>query len=64
MIRGASSVYIVNDQVAWREDRNSVELSIFEAAVVADKADQNDQTLADIQLHKIPTLFLAGSRQI
>lgn len=58
---GTSSAYIVNDQVAWSEDRNSVELSIFEATVVADKADQNYQTLADIQLRKIPTLFLGGS---
>jgi hypothetical protein len=60
---GTSSAYIVNDQVAWSEDRNSVELSIFEATDVADRADQSEQTLADIQLRKIPPLFLGGSRQ-
>jgi DNA-binding transcriptional regulator YhcF (GntR family) len=59
---GTSSAYIVNDQVAWREDRNNMALSIFEATVVADKADQNDQTLAGSQLRKIPTMFLGGPR--
>lgn len=57
---GTSSAYIVNDQVAWRKDSNSVELSIFEATVVADKADQNDRTLTNCELRVLPILFASG----
>jgi DNA-binding transcriptional regulator YhcF (GntR family) len=60
---GTSSAYIVNDQVAWCEGPNSLELSTFKATVVADRADQTNLTLSDTPLRPIPALFLRDSRR-
>lgn len=55
---GTFSAYILNDATVWGEVSENKGLSLFEATVIADKADQNPETLAGGQLRTIPTLFL------
>lgn len=55
---GTVNAYVVNDQVAWGEARDSMpRVSTFSARVVADIDDQSEQTLARSQLRRIPILY-------
>lgn len=55
---GTVNAYIVNDQVAWGEARDSMpRVSIFTARVIADIDDQDREQLARINLRRIPVLF-------
>lgn len=60
---GTMPAYLVNDTVAWGESRDKLHLSLFSAAVIADRADQTPEQLADTKLRKIPVLF-SNDRQI
>lgn len=55
---GTVNAYIVNDQVAWGEKRDSMpRLSLFTARVIADIDDQSEHTLSRSQLRKIPVIY-------
>lgn len=55
---GTVNAYVVNDQVAWGESRDSMpRVSTFSARVVADIDDQSEHTLARSQLRRIPILY-------
>ena len=60
---GSVSAYIVNDRVAWGQPRGELALSVFSAAVVADKDDQDPATLDSTNLRRIPVLF-PGEQQL
>lgn len=60
---GSVSAYIVNDRVAWGQPRGELVLSVFSAAVVADKEDQDPATMDSTDLRRIPVLF-PGEQQL
>jgi len=61
--KGKEAAYVINDQVAWGQSRENLRLSVFSATVVADYADQDDLTLDNTQLRRIPVLY-SGERQL
>lgn len=60
---GTISAYVVNDRVAWGEARDKLRLSMFSASVIVDIEDQENSTLDEIPLRKIPVLY-PGERQL
>lgn len=54
---GTVSAYVVNDRVAWGERRDKLPLSVFSAAVVADRNDQEEALLGHGGLRRIPSLY-------
>ena len=60
---GTVSAYVVNDRVAWGQPRGELVLSVFSAAVVVDKADQDPATLDHADLRRIPALY-PGEQQL
>lgn len=60
---GTVNAYVVNDRVAWGQPRDQLSLSVFSATVVADLADQEEVTLGNGELRRIPTLY-PGERQL
>ena len=60
---GSVSAYVVNDRVAWGQPRGELVLSVFSAAVVADKDDQDPATMDSTDLRRIPTLY-PGEQQL
>lgn len=61
--KGKEAAYVVNDKVAWGQSRDQLRLSVFSAAIVADAADQDAETLSTTSLKRIPTLY-PGERQL
>jgi hypothetical protein len=59
---GTVCAYVVNDQVVWGQPRDQLHLSIFSAAVIADRADQ-DPDQETVELRRIPTLY-SNERQL
>lgn len=43
--RGTVNVYLVNSAVAWADRRDNLKLSRFHATIIADAADQDQETL-------------------
>lgn len=60
---GSVSAYVVNDRVAWGQPRGELVLSVFSAAVVADKDDQDPATMDSTDLRRVPTLY-PGEQQL
>lgn len=60
---GTVAAYVVNDRVAWGQKRDQLYLSVFSATVVADRADQDAQSLESTALKRIPMLY-PGERQL
>ena len=60
---GSVSAYVVNDRVAWGQPRGELVLSVFSAAVVADKDDQDPATMDSTGLRRIPTIY-PGEQQL
>lgn len=60
---GSVSAYVVNDRVAWGQPRGEMVLSVFSAAVVADRSDQDPSTLDTTDLRRIPVLY-PGEQQL
>lgn len=60
---GSVSAYVVNDRVAWGQPRGEMVLSVFSAAVIADKSDQEPSTLDTTDLRRIPVLY-PGEQQL
>lgn len=61
---GREAAYVVNDRVAWGEKRTAKNhLSTFSAEVIADKGDQDDETLETKELRGIPHLY-PGEQQV
>jgi len=54
---GTVAAYVVNDRVAWGQSRDQLRLSVFSANVIADADDQDQTTLDNIELRRIPMLF-------
>ncbi|MEI8395367.1 MAG: helix-turn-helix domain-containing protein [Rhodospirillaceae bacterium] len=55
---GTVSAYVVNSNVAWGENRDQIcRLSVFHAMVVADAADQTEETLTRKELRKLPIIY-------
>ena len=54
---GTVAAYVVNDRVAWGERRDKLPLSVFSAAVVADRSDQDEALLGHGDLRRIPSLY-------
>jgi len=62
--KGREAAYVVNDRVAWGEKRSSMNhLSTFSAKVIADKGDQDEETLETKELRGIPLLY-PGEQQV
>ncbi len=57
------SAYVVNDRVAWGQPRGEMVLSVFSAAVVADRSDQDPSTVDTTDLRRIPVLY-PGEQQL
>lgn len=55
--KGKEAVYVVNDRVAWGQKRSQFHLSTFSATIIADAEDQDDKTLSNTPLRRIPTLY-------
>jgi hypothetical protein len=60
---GTVSAYVVNDRVAWGQPRDQLQFSAFSASVVADFDDQDERTLEQNELRRIPVLY-PGEHQI
>jgi hypothetical protein len=60
---GSVAAYVVNDRVAWGQPREELRLSVFSAMVVADIDDQDNATLDNNDLRRIPMLY-PGERQL
>lgn len=60
---GTVAAYVVNDRVAWGQPRDELRLSVFSAMVVADVDDQDNATLDNVDLRRIPMLY-PGERQL
>lgn len=61
--KGREAAYVVNDRVAWGEKRATMNhLSTFSAEVIADKGDQDAETLETKELRGIPHLY-PGEKQ-
>ncbi|PKY09463.1 helix-turn-helix domain-containing protein [Acidithiobacillus marinus] len=60
---GSVSAYVVNDRVAWGQPRGEMVLSVFSAAVVADRSDQDPSTVDTTDLRRIPVLY-PGEQQL
>ena len=61
--RGTVNAYVINDQVAWADDRQKLPFSMFSATIVADAEDQSSSTLTTKTLRRVPVLY-AGERQL
>jgi Fe2+ or Zn2+ uptake regulation protein len=56
--KGREAAYVVNDRVAWGEKRATMNhLSTFSAEVIADRDDQDAETLETKELRGIPHLY-------
>ena len=55
---GTVAAYVVNNQVAWGESRDSMHTAVFSASVVVSRDDQDPDLLGAGDLRRIPTLFL------
>lgn len=56
--KGREAAYVVNDRVAWGEKRAAMNhLSTFSAEVIADRGDQDAETLETTELRGIPHLY-------
>lgn len=60
---GTVSAYVVNDKVAWGQQRDQLRLSVFSATIIADQEDQDALTLTSVDLRRIPTLY-PGEQQL
>lgn len=54
---GTSNAYVLNAAVAWVKGREDMRLGCFRARVVADAAEQDEETLAVTNLRKIPVAY-------
>lgn len=61
--KGKEAAYVVNDRVAWGQSRDQLTLSTFSATVIADREDQEPETLEHRELRRIPTLY-PGEQQL
>ena len=61
--RGKEAAYVINEQVAWGQSRDQLRLSAFSATVVSDAGDQDDLTLDQAPLRRLPTLY-PGEQQL
>lgn len=61
--KGKEVCYVVNDRVAWGQPRDQLRLSVFSATVVASAEDQDETTMDNAPLRRIPTLY-PGERQL
>ena len=53
----------MNSRVAWSESRKGIEYSVFNATVIAEKADQDQISLATSSLRRLPVMF-DGEQQL
>lgn len=54
---GRECAYVLNDRVCWADKRDNLRLSRFSAEIIADAADQSEQTLTGPALHRLPDMF-------
>ena len=59
--KGGVNAYVVNRRVAWQQSRDDLHLALFDAAIVADAADQ--ETLDGPELRRVPVLY-PGEQQL
>lgn len=57
---GRESAYVLNDRVAWAENRDNLRLSRFSAEVIADLEDQSEVSISETPLMRLPKLFDAA----
>ena len=55
--KGKEAAYVINDRVAWGQQRDRLHLSTFSATVVADFDDQEESLLGHGSLHRLPMLY-------
>lgn len=63
--RGTVNAYVLNDRVVWSGPRDGLRYSLFSATVVANSAEQRNNTPLEKQepLRSLPTLY-PGERQL
>ena len=61
--KGKEKAYVVNSRVAWGQPRKQLVLSKFDAAIVANRDDQDALALDEAPLRQIPTLY-EGEHQV
>ena len=61
--KGKEKAYVVNSRVAWGQSRKQLMLSKFDAAIIANREDQDELTLDETPLRQIPTLY-EGEHQV
>ena len=61
--KGKEKAYVVNSRVAWGQPRKQLVLSKFDAAIVANRDDQDELALDETPLRQIPTLY-EGEHQV
>ncbi|MDN7352167.1 replication/maintenance protein RepL [Acetobacter senegalensis] len=63
--RGTVNAYVLNDRVVWSGPRDGLRYSLFSATVVANSAEQRNNTPLEKQepLRRLPTLY-PGERQL
>lgn len=56
--RNTVNAYVVNSNVAWGESRDQIgRLSMFTATVIASSNDQDEQTLSNRELRRLPIIY-------
>lgn len=53
---GTVNAYVINSRVAWADKRENLRLSLFDAVIVADAEDQDQRTLSNEELRKVPLI--------
>lgn len=61
--KGKESAYVINDRVAWSENRDRLRLSLFTATVIANEDEQDETSSIDLPLRRIPVIH-TGERQL
>jgi len=56
-IGGTVHGYVINDQIAWGERQAQRQHSVFSAAVVADRDDQDEADLQPRELRRLPMIY-------
>jgi DNA-binding MarR family transcriptional regulator len=62
---GVSNVYVINSDVGWKTTRNKREFAIFNATMVVDMDEQNEESIKlwNTPLHSIPQKLLQGAKE-
>jgi hypothetical protein len=55
-VAGTVNAYVINSRVAWCDLRDNKKMAIFSARIVADVEEQDERTLSNEKLRRIPMI--------